>query len=505
MRYILHLAIILSFLQSSGKAQSTFSHAIDFSGYARLLDVEMWDDDYLIRTEWGHSRPVRFQEGLMYVYSDLFQEWESTFNTFSERNSSTDLRFTRLGDSISVLLNMCAFGCGGHEEVSLQSFNKWGDVIAEKFIDDVSHQNTNDLFSRGDSLLVVMSTSSYEFAADTKIAVNIYDKNLDSLSSFRVGAADTTHRYLAGNILDNGHFLIVYSKRGIGAPNGEIKIIELTTEGDEVWAKNLKETYGFNYAYSEVLILPNGGVALLEGQRSLSFACAGSCPPYGSVQGRLWVYSDFSSPPERFDLRFLPYGMTQEKDGEIIVYGTTYSPHAKQKGVLFKPNGWTDGDQIHLLKISLDGDSRTPLYSRIHGMTIAENEDLVGVGEIGFGNDELSESKGWLFRLHPNGCFLADCSDLLPIENELVHTQEADLNAKIDLFPNPFSHILNLKTLKPTSDPITARLLNALGEIIFTAQLREQTTILTDNLPAGIYFVEFTQGSKRTLKKVIKQ
>ncbi|MEM1357698.1 MAG: T9SS type A sorting domain-containing protein [Bacteroidota bacterium] len=87
----------------------------------------------------------------------------------------------------------------------------------------------------------------------------------------------------------------------------------------------------------------------------------------------------------------------------------------------------------------------------------------------------------------------------------LTPVAELTQDIKIIISPNPFAHFINLETKRPFSKTITTRLLNTLGETISTTKLTGQATISTENLPAGIYFLEFRQGSKRTLKKVIKQ
>lgn len=87
----------------------------------------------------------------------------------------------------------------------------------------------------------------------------------------------------------------------------------------------------------------------------------------------------------------------------------------------------------------------------------------------------------------------------------LTPVLEFSKGVEIKIAPNPFSHTLHFTVTKPFSNPISVHLLSALGEVISRTQLTERATILTKNLPSGIYFVEFTHAGKRTLKKVIKQ
>lgn len=73
------------------------------------------------------------------------------------------------------------------------------------------------------------------------------------------------------------------------------------------------------------------------------------------------------------------------------------------------------------------------------------------------------------------------------------------------LFPNPVSNLLSIMFSEETSGEI--KITDAMGQIIRLEEIKQQTKqkqIDVRNLPAGLYFIQFSNSKLSSLKKFIK-
>ena len=72
----------------------------------------------------------------------------------------------------------------------------------------------------------------------------------------------------------------------------------------------------------------------------------------------------------------------------------------------------------------------------------------------------------------------------------------------LTVFPNPVNgDILNIKTSK--GEKLSYIIINALGQIVHTGETIKEISV--DNLEAGMYFIEVTEGADKMMKRFIKQ
>ncbi len=87
-----------------------------------------------------------------------------------------------------------------------------------------------------------------------------------------------------------------------------------------------------------------------------------------------------------------------------------------------------------------------------------------------------------------------------------ISTGELDIKGdEINIFPNPASNYLNIKSKYETS--LNIYLINTLGEEIHPAKFQNKNEITLDlsKLAPGIYFCSVQWGDKRTIKKIVKE
>lgn len=80
---------------------------------------------------------------------------------------------------------------------------------------------------------------------------------------------------------------------------------------------------------------------------------------------------------------------------------------------------------------------------------------------------------------------------------------EENTSQEISVYPNPFKETININNLNNDYNSFT--LINVNGQIVTQSLLTKSiTTISTEELPKGVYFIEFKSNSSRKLDKLIK-
>lgn len=75
----------------------------------------------------------------------------------------------------------------------------------------------------------------------------------------------------------------------------------------------------------------------------------------------------------------------------------------------------------------------------------------------------------------------------------------------VRIYPNPFLQDINIETEGSIAFPLTIRLINALGEVVFNTKAQNNKVHLSvPNLSIGVYFMEVNNGNKRTIRKIVK-
>jgi len=105
--------------------------------------------------------------------------------------------------------------------------------------------------------------------------------------------------------------------------------------------------------------------------------------------------------------------------------------------------------------------------------------------------------------------------DICPFITDAVFTQSVSactgINEFIDgnlvsIYPNPAKDFMTIDLATDFTEGATMHIINAFGEIVLTEKaISNSTTLKTENLPNGIYFIKVESKNGSTIKKFIKQ
>lgn len=88
-----------------------------------------------------------------------------------------------------------------------------------------------------------------------------------------------------------------------------------------------------------------------------------------------------------------------------------------------------------------------------------------------------------------------------------VSTEEAEFESRLELFPNPTSGLTRLGFNFEQPEALQVRISNSLGQLIQTQQIGDALTgtveLNVSNLPSGMYFVQISNGSVQTTKRLM--
>lgn len=502
-----YLLLFLLFAPFILPAQLVLSTEIFQNGVSNALDVEAWGDRYIIRVYEQSVLPFDQVDYLFFADEDGYEYNSDPFNPYVRESSYTQTGFTVLTDSTALALATDSEIDGGGSP-RLTRFNTDGDTLLTRDFPDYS-MFAYSLCSSDSMIFFVGRSADDERETFTIRSLYSNFEDLYSLKFEDTLIADSRVTFNALHAEPDGTLYVVY-ERGREFPpfvDSEYFVATINANGLLVNKRSVGrpvEGRGFGMDYTAVLPVGEEGVAVLEGLDEPNSFCAGSA--CSSVGGNLLVYRDATSPAEVYKLNFSPFGMELLPDGELFVYGTTSFVSNTGHGVLFKPTGWPDGNRIHLIEDPFTAGQGSETYSRIYGMDVAENGDLVGTGEVGYnGAFNFQESSHWLFRIGPNGCFTADCSDLAEDPGDLVPVTDFDRGVLIKSFPNPFKDQLNFaSTNQLDGQAITVSLRDLSGRLLRKGALGAGLQWPTDNLAPGVYLATFTSGSLSQTVKVVK-
>ena len=89
------------------------------------------------------------------------------------------------------------------------------------------------------------------------------------------------------------------------------------------------------------------------------------------------------------------------------------------------------------------------------------------------------------------------------IDTTLLSLSPVDIETEISVFPNPFSDILHIDT--PNLEKISIKIINVLGELMYSHDDITNQEIETSFLSKGFYFVQIISDESQFTKKIIKE
>lgn len=106
--------------------------------------------------------------------------------------------------------------------------------------------------------------------------------------------------------------------------------------------------------------------------------------------------------------------------------------------------------------------------------------------------------------LTANGAANLDCLDVY--DCSLLGTDTFEQDLKINLYPNPVSHLLTIELEQEYANQTIIELYDTLGKLILKNKAETSShTLNLRNLNAGVYIVKVSNGNKRVVKRIVKQ
>ena len=89
------------------------------------------------------------------------------------------------------------------------------------------------------------------------------------------------------------------------------------------------------------------------------------------------------------------------------------------------------------------------------------------------------------------------------IDTTLLSLSPVDIETEISVFPNPFSDVIYINT--PNQVKISIKIINVLGELVYSCNSITHHQIETSFLPTGLYFLQINSIKSQVTKKIIKE
>ena len=128
---------------------------------------------------------------------------------------------------------------------------------------------------------------------------------------------------------------------------------------------------------------------------------------------------------------------------------------------------------------------------------------FIAVGFNSNTGDNITTSNGgsniYLAKIFPGVIYPDPFSAITGVVNfgQLVITQENELSNEM-IYPNPFVDKIQIQVLSAEESKVA--LLNQFGQVVFSSTFVNETTLNTENLPSGLYFIQLNSNIYRLVK-----
>jgi hypothetical protein len=264
------------------------------------------------------------------------------------------------------------------------------------------------------------------------------------------------------------------------------EILGKTTVGDEFSATEKSGTNG-------VVSLGDGGIAILTFEGSI-FNGVGA--DFAVFENGFDAFLELAFVEVSSDgINFFRFPAYSETDTEIQTDGF----------------GSTDASKIHNLAGKYVSQYGTPFdledLNGISGLNIDAITHIRVVDAIGTINPTFSTYDNLGRAVNDpyptpfaSGGFDLDAVGVIHLTPTGIEENNNDLS---QVYPNPFKTVLYLKRL--LDENVDCTIYNQVGKIVYQNRVTsDNTSINTENLPVGIYFLELTTNNSKEVKKLIK-
>ena len=85
----------------------------------------------------------------------------------------------------------------------------------------------------------------------------------------------------------------------------------------------------------------------------------------------------------------------------------------------------------------------------------------------------------------------------------LTGVEQSELSKTINIYPNPVSNELIIE-MKGNNKKTDFEILNSIGQVVFSGNLFQKTTVNTSKFTSGVYLIKIKNGKSFEFKKLIK-
>ncbi len=100
-----------------------------------------------------------------------------------------------------------------------------------------------------------------------------------------------------------------------------------------------------------------------------------------------------------------------------------------------------------------------------------------------------------------NGCSSAPSNTINITFTGIYETKAGNI---INIYPNPVSNELIIE-ISGNKEQINFEIYNSIGQVVYSGNLLEKTTVKTDSFAAGVYIIKLANGKTFEFKKIIKE
>ena len=337
------------------------------------------------------------------------------------------------------------------------------------YVDDTLQTNA-------DILLIKVDTAGNEIWKK-KIGVTGMDENALSIDT------------LKGNLIIGGYKTIHNTSSSSGF------VIRIDTAGNTIWNKNVYTNLGGGCI---IKTLKDGNVLVYSQYKQYSIGS----DDYYRLQVEKITSNNISIWQKRYNVATInsgPSNAIENSDGHIIIAGQKGYADISVKGTVNVIN--QNGDSLFYKEFYNEQGSQNYFRDVIQ----ADDKGYCFAGFIipvvangGTGTEDI-----WLLKVDSNFCESA-----IPCNNNVGLSEVEALEATVRVYPNPSngSFVIEIANEAWLTKPLALTLTDCVGNNVYSATITHPTsTIQTESLANGIYFLTLQTKDKKVTKKIIIQ
>lgn len=321
-------------------------------------------------------------------------------------------------------------------------------------------------------IIVVGTFSTYNGAASKYIVRLNADGTKDS--SFNPGTTSFNFLSICSAALQSDGKIIVGGNFTQFNGNTENRLIRLNADGTK--DTSFTTGTGFDAPVFTTIVLSNGKI-IVGGEFTSYNGTTGKnyiigLNSDGSIDTSFTTGTGFSSPV---------YSLYLQGDGKILVGGRFSMYNGAANNQIIRLNNDGSIDSTFTTGVGFEGETS---YKSVDNLTVSPNGKII-VGGTFYKYQNTNYSTN-LIALH-GGVALA--------------TNDFEISNSVKIYPNPAKDILNITTID-NSEIVSAKIYDLQGKLVL-----ETTTssIDTNNLTSGLYFVNIVTEKGQSTKKFIKE